>query len=69
VGAGLRISNAAGELLDPATVADAVVEGLADERFLILPHAHVEDMVRFKAGDREAWLAVMRNLQAQAAAM
>jgi NAD(P)-dependent dehydrogenase (short-subunit alcohol dehydrogenase family) len=67
-GAGLRLSNAAGELLDPAEVADAVVEGLRDERFLILPHPHVADMVRFKASDREAWLRAMRGLRAQAAA-
>jgi NAD(P)-dependent dehydrogenase (short-subunit alcohol dehydrogenase family) len=67
-GAGLRLSNAAAALLDPDAVADAVVDGLADERFLILPHAEVDRMVRGKAADREAWLATMRGLQAQAAA-
>jgi NAD(P)-dependent dehydrogenase (short-subunit alcohol dehydrogenase family) len=66
-GAGLRISNAAGELLQPAAVADAVVEGLADERFLILPHAHVQQMVEFKAADRDGWLRAMSGLRAQAA--
>jgi NAD(P)-dependent dehydrogenase (short-subunit alcohol dehydrogenase family) len=68
VGAGLRVSNAAGELLDPDAVADAVVDGLADERFLILPHTQVDQLVRFKAADREGWLAAMRGLRAQAAA-
>jgi NAD(P)-dependent dehydrogenase (short-subunit alcohol dehydrogenase family) len=67
-GAGLRVTNAAGELLDPDAVAAVVVEGLADERFLILPHAEVGAMVRFKAGDREGWLRVMRSLRARAAA-
>jgi NAD(P)-dependent dehydrogenase (short-subunit alcohol dehydrogenase family) len=67
-GAGLRISNAAGELLDPDAIADAVVDGLAAERFLILPHAQVDQMVRFKAADREGWLAAMRGLRAQAVA-
>jgi NAD(P)-dependent dehydrogenase (short-subunit alcohol dehydrogenase family) len=67
-GAGLRISNAAGELLDPDAVAEAVVDGVAAERFLILPHTQVDQMVRFKAADREGWLAAMRGLRARAAA-
>lgn len=66
-GAGLRLSNAAAGLLQPDDVADAVVGGLADERFLILPHPEVDQMVRFKAADREAWLAAMRRIRAQAA--
>jgi NAD(P)-dependent dehydrogenase (short-subunit alcohol dehydrogenase family) len=67
-GAGLRLTNAAGPLLDPAEVADAAVAGLADERFLILPHPEVQDFVLGKAADREGWLARMRGLRAQAAA-
>jgi NAD(P)-dependent dehydrogenase (short-subunit alcohol dehydrogenase family) len=67
-GAGLRITNSAGELLDPAVVAEHVVEGIADERFLILPHPQVHDLVRYKARDTEGWLGVMRGLRAQAAA-
>jgi NAD(P)-dependent dehydrogenase (short-subunit alcohol dehydrogenase family) len=68
-GSGLRVTNGVGVLLEPAAVADAVVAGLADERFLILPHAEVGKMVRFKAADRDAWLGVMRGLRAQAVAV
>jgi NAD(P)-dependent dehydrogenase (short-subunit alcohol dehydrogenase family) len=67
-GAGLRLSNPTDRLLDPNQVADSVVEGLADERFLILPHAEVSDLVRGKASDPEAWLAGMRGMQAAVAA-
>jgi hypothetical protein len=63
------VTNSVGELLEPDDVADAVIEGLREERFLILPHASVEEMVRFKARDREGWLALMRGLRAQAAAI
>ena len=52
--------------LDPEDVAGAVVEGLATERFLILPHPQVAEYFRRKADDHERWLAGMRRLQAQA---
>jgi NAD(P)-dependent dehydrogenase (short-subunit alcohol dehydrogenase family) len=45
-------------------VADAVVRGLAEERFLILPHPEVESYFQRKAGDYDRWLAGMRKLQA-----
>lgn len=54
-----------GRLLEPDDVADAVVAGLADERFLILPHPEVADYVRRRAEDRDRWLAGMRRLQAR----
>jgi NAD(P)-dependent dehydrogenase (short-subunit alcohol dehydrogenase family) len=47
----------------PEAVADAVIAGLADERFLILPHAEVHDYVQRKANDRDRWLRGMRRLQ------
>ena len=53
--------------LDPEEVAGAVVEGLAAERFLILPHPRVGLYFRRKADDYDRWLAGMRRLQAQAA--
>ena len=37
--------------IEADAVADAVIEGLADERFLILPHPEVAEYVRRKAGD------------------
>lgn len=44
-------------------VAAAVVEGLADERFLILPHREVADYFQRKANDYDRWLRGMRRLQ------
>jgi NAD(P)-dependent dehydrogenase (short-subunit alcohol dehydrogenase family) len=52
-------------VLSPDAVADAVIEGLAEERFLILPHPEVADYARRKADDPERWLAGMRRLQAR----
>lgn len=52
-------------MLDPAEVADAAVEGLADERFLILPHPEVAEYFRRKGDDHERWLRGMRRLQAR----
>jgi NAD(P)-dependent dehydrogenase (short-subunit alcohol dehydrogenase family) len=52
-------------VLSPEEVADAVIGGLADERFLILPHPEVADYARRKTDDRERWLAGMRRLQAR----
>jgi len=48
--------------VEPEAVADAVVAGLAEERFLILPHPEVADYVRRKADDHERWLRGMRRL-------
>jgi NAD(P)-dependent dehydrogenase (short-subunit alcohol dehydrogenase family) len=57
-----RVVLKAGTVLEPEDVADAVVEGLADERFLILPHPEVAEYVRRKAADPARWLAGMRRL-------
>ncbi|MGA3205297.1 MAG: SDR family oxidoreductase [Bryobacteraceae bacterium] len=45
-------------------VADAVIEGLAAERFLILPHPEVAEYFRRKASDHDRWLRGMRRLRA-----
>jgi NAD(P)-dependent dehydrogenase (short-subunit alcohol dehydrogenase family) len=50
--------------VEPEEVADAVVEGLAAERFLILPHPRVAEFFRRKADDYDRWLSGMRRLQA-----
>jgi NAD(P)-dependent dehydrogenase (short-subunit alcohol dehydrogenase family) len=50
-------------VLEPEQVAQAVVEGVAAERFLILPHPQVAEYVRRKATDYDRWLAGMRRLQ------
>jgi NAD(P)-dependent dehydrogenase (short-subunit alcohol dehydrogenase family) len=50
-------------MLEPEDVADAAVAGLADERFLILPHAEVGEYFLRKATDYDRWLGGMRRLQ------
>jgi NAD(P)-dependent dehydrogenase (short-subunit alcohol dehydrogenase family) len=52
-------------MIEPDEVADAVVEGLAAERFLILPHPQVLDYLRRKTDDYDRWLAGMRRLRAR----
>jgi NAD(P)-dependent dehydrogenase (short-subunit alcohol dehydrogenase family) len=49
----------------PEEVADVVVQGLADERFLILPHPEVAEYFRRKADDYDRWLTGMRRWQAR----
>lgn len=49
--------------LEPEEVADAVVSGLREEKFLILPHPEVEKYFQNKANDYERWLGGMRKLQ------
>ena len=51
--------------IDPEQVADAVVEGLHAERFLILPHPEVRDYLRRKTDDYDRWIRGMRRLQRQ----
>ena len=45
-------------------VADSVIEGLASEKFLILPHPEVAEYFRRKANDHDRWLRGMRRLRA-----
>jgi len=47
----------------PEAVADAVMAGIADGRFLILPHPEVARMYAGRAGDPDRWLAGMNKLQ------
>ncbi len=49
-------------VLSPEEVAWVAVEGIHDERFLILPHPDVVDYEQRRAGDRERWLEGMRRL-------
>ncbi len=51
-------------VIEPDEVADCVVRGLAEERFLILPHPQVRDYFRKKAEDHDRWIAGMRKFQA-----
>jgi NAD(P)-dependent dehydrogenase (short-subunit alcohol dehydrogenase family) len=50
--------------LEPDEVAEIVLQGLADEKFLILPHPEVAEYFRRKATDYDRWLRGMRRLRA-----
>jgi len=50
--------------IEPSQVADAVVQGMAEEKFLILPHPEVAKYFQNKANDYERWLRGLRKLQA-----
>ncbi len=52
-------------MLEPEAVAQMVVEALAEERFLILPHPRVMELMQRKTGDYERWRRGMRRLQAR----
>ena len=58
----------AGGVLEPADVAEAVVAGIRDERFLILPHQEVAKHLALKGAQPERWLNGMRRLVRQARA-
>lgn len=51
--------------IEPEDVAQAVVEGLEAERFLILPHPEVADYYARRAADPDRWLSGMRRLQSR----
>jgi len=50
-------------IIEPDQVASAVIEGLAAEATLILPHPVVAEYVNRRAQDRDRWIAGMRRLQ------
>jgi NAD(P)-dependent dehydrogenase (short-subunit alcohol dehydrogenase family) len=49
--------------ISPEEVADAVIAGMADGRFLILPHPEVAGMYAGRAADPDRWLRGMNKLQ------
>jgi NAD(P)-dependent dehydrogenase (short-subunit alcohol dehydrogenase family) len=57
-----RVASVDG-MLEPEDVAEAVVAGIAEERFLILPHPIVAEYMHRKVTDYDRWLAGMRRLQ------
>jgi NAD(P)-dependent dehydrogenase (short-subunit alcohol dehydrogenase family) len=63
------LAGSAGFLLEgaiePEEAAEAVVRGLEEEKFLILPHPEVAEYLRRKANDYDRWLRGMRRLQDQ----
>jgi NAD(P)-dependent dehydrogenase (short-subunit alcohol dehydrogenase family) len=46
-------------------VADSVIDGLAAEKFLILPHPEVAEYFRRKATDHDRWLRGMRRMRTE----
>lgn len=64
IGAAIRAS---GPVIEPEQVAEAVVKGMDEERFLILPHPEVATMIQGKATDYEKWISRMKRQQAKAA--
>jgi hypothetical protein len=44
-------------------VAESVVQGIAKEQFLILPHPEVAEYFQHKATDYDRWLGGMRRLR------
>jgi len=61
---GAHAVAASGTVISADDVAAAVVVGLADERFLILPHPEVGRFWAQKAADPDRWLAGVRRLTA-----
>ncbi|MFG1672090.1 SDR family oxidoreductase [Streptomyces sp. Y7] len=65
----LAATGTAGDLvlrptaIAPEDVADALFKGMAEDRFLILPHPEVAGFYEARAGDPERWLAGMNHLQ------
>ncbi len=50
-------------ILTPEQVADCVIAGVAEGRFLIVPHPEVIAYFQSKAADYDRWIAGMRRLR------
>lgn len=65
----LSATGSAGDLvlqptaIEPAAVADALFAGMAEDRFLILPHPEVADYYQARAAQPDKWLGGMNRLQ------
>jgi NAD(P)-dependent dehydrogenase (short-subunit alcohol dehydrogenase family) len=49
--------------ISPEQVADSVVDAMADDRFLVLPHPQVAQYYARRASDPDRWLRGMNRLQ------
>ncbi|WP_225822137.1 SDR family oxidoreductase [Streptomyces naphthomycinicus] len=65
----LAATGSAGDLvlqptaIEPADVADALLKGIEEDRFLILPHPEVAGFYQHRAGEPDRWLATMNHIQ------
>nr|BFD85726.1 SDR family oxidoreductase [Streptomyces sp. Xyl84] len=65
----LAATGSAGDLMlkptaiEPRDVADALFKGIAEDRFLILPHPEVAGFYRNRADDPDRWVAHMNRIQ------
>src|ERR1700721_1720522 len=65
----LAASGTAGDVvlkeaaIEPEQVADALSNGLADGKFLVLPHPEVGDYFAMRAADTDRWLRGMNRMQ------
>ena len=50
-------------ILSPEQVADAIVNGVAEGRFMITPHPEVIAYLQHKAGNYDRWIGGMRKLR------
>ena len=55
-------------ILTPAQVAEAVIQTISEEKFLVLPHPEVLNYFRGKAQDYDRWIGGMQKLYAVHAA-
>ncbi|NGO78982.1 SDR family oxidoreductase [Streptomyces sp. YC504] len=65
----LTAAGSAGDLvlaptaIEPEAVAEALIQGMDEDRFLILPHPEVAEYYRVRAAEPDRWLAGMNHLQ------
>ena len=65
----LAATGSAGDLvlqptaIEPEDVADALFEGMGEDRFLILPHPEVAEYYQARAAHPDQWLGGMNRLQ------
>lgn len=57
-------SNAPG-VITPEVLAESVVQGIAKECFLILPHPDVAQYIQFKSANYDKWLSQMHKLRCE----
>jgi short-subunit dehydrogenase len=63
-GAASNSSQASGDgVLEPDFVADACLQAVREERFLVLPHPEVATYFQRKANDYDRWLGGMRRFR------